>query len=134
MYLQASRLAKRYPLITEVGWMFCCMMLFALFNNSAAMITTDVVPSPTLFLFYCLWWGEWGGRGEGEGRGGKRRLEFRNNKREKKEKKKERKKERKKKRTLLPKKKKKIKTLYPANEPTEPNTSQQGVQPPTFAK
>ena len=42
-YLQASR----YPLMMDVGWIFCRTNSLAPFNSSAAMMTTEVVPSPT---------------------------------------------------------------------------------------
>ncbi len=47
MCFTASLMADLYPPITVVGWIFCLMSSLALFNNSAATITTEVVPSPT---------------------------------------------------------------------------------------
>lgn len=47
MYLTASRNARRYPVIMVVGWMRFFISSFARRRSSAAMITTEVVPSPT---------------------------------------------------------------------------------------
>jgi hypothetical protein len=47
MNLHASRLAKFNPAITNVGCTPLFTNSFACFNNSAAKITTLVVPSPT---------------------------------------------------------------------------------------
>ena len=46
-YLQASLQASLYPLMMEVGWIFCLTSSSAFFKSSAAIITTEVVPSPT---------------------------------------------------------------------------------------
>jgi hypothetical protein len=45
--LHASFFAKLKPLITDVGCTPFFTKSFATFNNSAAKITTEVVPSPT---------------------------------------------------------------------------------------
>lgn len=42
-----SLMARRKPLMIEVGWIFCLTRSFALRSSSDAMITTEVVPSPT---------------------------------------------------------------------------------------
>ena len=39
--------ARRYPDMTEVAWILFLMSSFPLLSNSAARITTEVVPSPT---------------------------------------------------------------------------------------
>lgn len=47
MYLQAYLAAILKPIIMLVGWTFILISSLALFSNSAAKITTEVVPSPT---------------------------------------------------------------------------------------
>mmetsp|Transcript_61312 Transcript_61312/g.161125 ORF Transcript_61312/g.161125 Transcript_61312/m.161125 type:complete len:217 (-) Transcript_61312:17-667(-) len=47
MYFRDSFIAMRYPEMTVVGWMLFLTSSFARFSSSAAMITTEVVPSPT---------------------------------------------------------------------------------------
>ena len=39
--------ANLYPLIIDVGWIFCLTSSLAPLRNSAASMTTEVVPSPT---------------------------------------------------------------------------------------
>jgi hypothetical protein len=47
MYLTASRSARRYPLIIVVGCIRFFINSFPLRRSSAAIRTTEVVPSPT---------------------------------------------------------------------------------------
>lgn len=47
IYLQAYLAANLYPAMIFVGWTFILISSLARFSNSAAKITTDVVPSPT---------------------------------------------------------------------------------------
>ena len=47
IYLQASLAASLNPEIMLVGWTLFLINSLALFKNSEAKITTDVVPSPT---------------------------------------------------------------------------------------
>lgn len=42
-----SRIARRYPLMMDVGWILLRTRSLARFSNSAAQMTTEVVPSPT---------------------------------------------------------------------------------------
>ena len=51
--LQASLQAKRYPLMTVVGWMRFLISSLARRSNSEAIITTEVVPSPTSASCWC---------------------------------------------------------------------------------
>ena len=53
MYLQASRQAILYPLIMLVGCNFQLISSFAFLSNSDAIITTEVVPSPTSLSCNC---------------------------------------------------------------------------------
>ena len=47
IYLTASRRANRYPVMIVVGWILFFTSSLARRNSSAAMRTTEVVPSPT---------------------------------------------------------------------------------------
>ena len=53
MNFTASLHARRYPVMIVVGWTLALTSSFALRKSSAAMITTDVVPSPTSLSCFC---------------------------------------------------------------------------------
>mmetsp|Transcript_46536 Transcript_46536/g.149379 ORF Transcript_46536/g.149379 Transcript_46536/m.149379 type:complete len:200 (-) Transcript_46536:305-904(-) len=46
-YLHASRIASRMPLMMDVGWILLRTRSLERFRSSEAVMTTDVVPSPT---------------------------------------------------------------------------------------
>jgi len=56
MYLHASLAAILYPIMMLVGCTFILMSSLARFSNSAARITTEVVPSPTYASCNCANW------------------------------------------------------------------------------
>lgn len=53
MYLHASLAAILYPMMMLVGCTFILINSLALLSNSAAKMTTEVVPSPTYASWSC---------------------------------------------------------------------------------